>query len=118
MLVRLQPYQQSTVVHRKSQKPSPRYYGPFLVEERIGPVAYRLNLPATSRIHPVFHISTLKPFRGEALVETCPLPPSFGEENHQPEPVVICAARIVLSYGRPQQQVLVQWQDTALEDAT
>ncbi|GMY29210.1 Transposon Tf2-12 polyprotein [Fagus crenata] len=49
--VRLQPYRQISVSLRRNAKLAPRYYGLFCILERIGQVAYRLELPATSRIH-------------------------------------------------------------------
>ena len=45
----------------KRGKLSPRYIGPFEIVERIGPVAYRLDLPEElSGVHNVFHISMLR----------------------------------------------------------
>jgi hypothetical protein len=38
-----------------------RKLGPFSVEEQIGKHSYRLKLPATVRLHHVFHVSNLRP---------------------------------------------------------
>ena len=43
-------------------KLSPRYCGPFEVLERIGPVAYRLALLASTRAHNVFQTYFLKKY--------------------------------------------------------
>nr|GEU47604.1 putative reverse transcriptase domain-containing protein [Tanacetum cinerariifolium] len=45
----------------KRSKLSPRYVGPFEIDERVGPVAYRLRLPQELvGVHDTFHVSNLK----------------------------------------------------------
>uniref|UniRef100_A0A8C7YG30 Integrase catalytic domain-containing protein n=1 Tax=Oryzias sinensis TaxID=183150 RepID=A0A8C7YG30_9TELE len=57
-----------------ARKLMPRYIGPYPVVGIINPVAVRLDLPRTLRVHPVFHVSKLKPAKDSPL-QPPPAPP-------------------------------------------
>jgi hypothetical protein len=91
-LLRLQHYKQSTVNRRTSQKLAKRFFGPFKVTAHVGSVAYQLDLPSSSKIHPVVHISLLRPYYGnDPQQHFKPLPdaqvtrPKDDEEERQSE---------------------------------
>lgn len=58
--LRLQSYRQTSLALQRNMKLAPRFYGPFQVLSRVGKVAYKLLLPDSAQIHPVFHVSLLK----------------------------------------------------------
>lgn len=70
-------------------KLGPKFYGPYEVVERIGLVAYRLCLPPLAKLHNVFHVGLLKPFRGTVPDHIPPLPPTVhGRACLEPECVL------------------------------
>ena len=47
----------------KREKLNSRYIGPFEIQERVGPIEYRLALPPElSMIHLMFHVSMLRKY--------------------------------------------------------
>lgn len=116
--LRLQPYKQATVALHRNMKLAPRFYGPFQVIERIGAVAYKLQLPDDAKIHPVFHVSLLKKKLGQHLVAQPSLPPVAQDGTFLAEPVAVLARRQVKKNNHAVVQWLVQWSNSFPEDAT
>lgn len=94
--LKFQPYRQSTLATRSNEKLSAKYSGPFQDEVVVGKVAYKLSLPASTKVHNVFHVSLLKPFKG-----TLPSQPHISSWLHgtevsmAPQPLAILARRTV-----------------------
>jgi hypothetical protein len=104
--LKLQPYVQTSLAPRSHQKLAFRFFGPFRIVARIGSVAYRLDLPAHSSIHPVFHVSQLKKALGATHQVIADLPSDFAL-NLVPEQIL--ESRLVQRGNCRVQQVLVKW---------
>ncbi|KAH9699109.1 hypothetical protein KPL71_024219 [Citrus sinensis] len=118
VFLRLQPYKQVSLSIHSNRKLSPRFYGPYKVIQKFGHVAYKLELPIESKIHPVFHVSCLKKKVGEAVTPITELP-TIREDGHlQLVPDSVLDRRVVKRSNRPYMQWLVQWSNSFPEDAT
>nr|DAD47354.1 TPA_asm: hypothetical protein HUJ06_017291 [Nelumbo nucifera] len=116
--LKLQPYRQSSLAKRAWQKFSPRFFGPFRISGRVEAVAYKLDFPSTARLHPVFHVSLLKPCRTDAALVK-PLLPEFTSEGQLiVEPNVISDIRWIKIGRKVVKQALGQWTNLPTEDAT
>ncbi|XP_068647651.1 uncharacterized protein [Aristolochia californica] len=94
-------------------KLSPKYFGPFVISQRVGEAAYKLQLPPDARIHDVFHVSFLKPFKGSDPPLTSSLPP-MEECQLSLMPTEILNAR----QNAHRRKVLVQWAHSDTSNAT
>jgi hypothetical protein len=79
--------------NQPSSKFKQRWIGPYSIRRAISAVAYELLLPRSLKIHPVFHISLLKPYREDALNPPPSAPPDpvlndQGEEEYYVEEIL------------------------------
>lgn len=86
--------------------------------ERIGGAAYRLDLPAESLVHPVFHVSQLKPFTPDHTPVFSELPnlPDLAKQDVVPK--AILDQRLVKKGGKAIPQVRVKWSNLPSDSAT
>eukprot|EP00253_Pinus_taeda_P034520 PITA_34520 len=101
----------------KQQKLSPKFYEPYQVLQRIGEVAYKLALPPTAKIHPVFHVSCLKKVIGNNFRIRTSLPELDEEGSIWLQPEQVLDTQEWPLRGRVIKEVLIKWKDTS-EDAT
>ncbi len=81
--------------------------GPFPLSAKIGEVAYRLTLPSTLRIHPVFHVSLLEPYMPSTIPNRdVPPPPPITIDDH---PEYEVAAILDSKFLRRKLYYLVDW---------
>ncbi|XP_022858060.1 uncharacterized protein LOC111378985 [Olea europaea var. sylvestris] len=116
--LKLRHYCQKSMAKRHSEKLSLWYYGPFEVESRVGQVAYKLKLPVTAAIHPVFHIFQLRKAIGD-LQPVSALPSQLaatGEFITEPETVLGVRPNPTNRTAGP--DVLIKWKNLPEFEAT
>ena len=104
----------------KKGKLSPRFIGPYEVIEKVGPVAYRLELPPEfEKIHNVFHVSMLRRYRSDpshvVSSKTIKLRPKL---TYEEEPVEILACKVKELWNKKIPLVKVLWRNHKTEEAT
>jgi hypothetical protein len=113
--LKLQPYVQSSLVKRANHKLAFKFFGPYPVIAKIGSVAYKLGLPPSSSIHPVFHVSLLKKASGSNMQVSSTLPPL---PDSLQKLVRILQRRQMQTHTGVVPQLLIQWTDWPEELAT
>src|ERR1700710_2106087 len=80
------------LTHYPSRKLAPKNYGPFTIESALSPITFKLRLPNSWKIHPVFHASELSSYREtEIHGPNYPEPPPDiigGEEEYEIEAIL------------------------------
>jgi hypothetical protein len=116
--LRLRPNRQMTLAHHQSLKLTPRFYGPFTIIQKVGTVAYELDLPKESRVHPVFRVSQLKLKLGSTVALVPKLPPVNSYGVFRPELVEVLNRRSRPHDHRPLIELLIRWEGQTADDAT
>jgi len=119
VFLRLQSYKQMPLKQaKKDNKLSPKYHGLYKVLQNIGAMAYKLELPTTSRVHLVFHVSCLKKVIGDKLPVQKILPELNDEEKIILEPEAIIETRTQQLRNRSISEYLIKWNNLPVEDFT
>jgi len=92
-----------------------KFFGPYRVLARVGSVAYKFQLPSSSSVHPVFHVSQLKKLVGDPHQVTSELPDHL---FHWSVSEAILQRRSVMHGVRPVVQLLIKWSHVPASLAT
>lgn len=105
------------MVRRVNEKLAPKFYGPYKIIDRVGQVAYKLELPPEAKVHATFHCSQLK--KCHDLARTAVDLPTFLKDPSCELISEVVLERHMVKRGRvAATKVLVQWQGRPIDDST
>jgi len=107
--LKLQSYIQTSVASRGNQKLAFRFFGPFAVLQRIGQVAYKLDLPSDAKIHPVVHVSQLRKHVPPSTSVSNDLSALCTDPATALEPIKFLDSKFVRQGSSTVKLLLVQW---------
>ena len=91
---------------------------PTKVLQNIGSMSYKLELPASSWVHLVFHVSCLKKVIGDKLPVQTILPELIEEGKIILEPEEITEIRTRQLQNRSIPEYLIKWKNLPTKDST
>lgn len=116
IFLKLHLYSQHTERKTGAYKLQPRWFSPFTVLKNTDLIAYKLDLPATTFIHSIMHVSQLKLAHGEAIQYTLL---SVGVVRPFPcFPKYLLERKMVWHCNRAASKILVKWKDLTKGEAT
>ncbi|KAL7160677.1 hypothetical protein ABFS83_01G113100 [Erythranthe nasuta] len=116
--LKLKPYKQRNLRKIHLWKLTPKYCGPFSVVKRVGSVAYKLQLPSDSKVHPVFHVSQLKKHVLAHARVAAVLPPLDEQNQFLLIPEGVLDRKMIKKINTAVVQWLVKWAHLPTEEAT
>ncbi|KAL1197121.1 hypothetical protein V5N11_002000 [Cardamine amara subsp. amara] len=121
VLVKLFP-QQFKILQSMHKGLIRRYEGPFVVMAKVGKVSYKLDLPDTLKIHPVFHVSMLKQYhediKDQSRRHSTRAPPIM-TKSYDKEIGEVLSSKVVRKRGVPRQtHFLIKWEGLQILEAT
>ncbi|KAM2170704.1 hypothetical protein ACFX1R_035872 [Malus domestica] len=116
--IQLSPWR-GVVRFGKKCKLSPRYIGPYVITERVGEVAYRLELPPElSKVHDIFHVSMLRHYFSDPSHVIPPQPLEINPDlTYDEEPVTILDWKDKVLKNKTVRLVKVLWRNHSMEEA-
>lgn len=116
--LKMAPYRLAAFGFRGALKLQNKYYGPFIITQKIGKLAYKLQFPPHVKIHPVFHVSQLKKHIGTKSIPSPNLPMVSADGTVKTGPAAVLQVRQVPRNNLPVVQWYIQWENLSPEDAT